>query len=311
MNLLAIQSMSQTMTYQERVEPRRQPRPVRALRVDTAFGCPRDPLNNRFVYITLSSRARGLSVGVNLNPDKRCNFDCVYCEVNRGKAERDAQVDVDVMAEELLQTLRWAHDGGVKELPRYSQLPAELLRPRHVALSGDGEPTQCAAFAEAVQAVVHVRAVGSVPVFKMVLITNTTGLNRPAVQEGLKYFTSRDEVWAKLEAGTQAYMDKINRPGVSLESIQSNILSLAQQRPVIIQSLFPAVNGEGPSDEEITQYALRLKELKDHGAQIPLVQIYSATRPTPHSECGHLPLMALSRIAQAVTQTTGLKAEVF
>ena len=47
------------------------------------------------------------------------------------------------------------------------------------------------------------------------------------------------------------------------------------------------------------------------GAQIPLVQIYSATRPTPNSGCGHLPLKILSRIAQTVRQVAGLKAEVF
>ena len=47
------------------------------------FSIPRNFLNNRFVYVTVSPRAKGLSVGVNLNPDKLCNFDCVYCEVNR------------------------------------------------------------------------------------------------------------------------------------------------------------------------------------------------------------------------------------
>jgi hypothetical protein len=63
--------------------------------------------------------------------------------------------------------------------------------------------------------------------------------------------------------------------------------------------------------EEIDQYALRLLELKNAGAQISLVQIYSATRPTAHSECGHLALKSLSRIAHTVRQVTGLKTEVF
>ena len=62
---------------------------------------------------------------------------------------------------------------------------------------------------------------------------------------------------------------------------------------------------------EIEEYVRRLNELKVAGAQIALVQIYSATRPTPSSACGHLPLKVLSGIAQAVRQGTGLKAEVF
>ena len=56
---------------------------------------------------------------------------------------------------------------------------------------------------------------------------------------------------------------------------------------------------------------MRLKELKAGGAQISLVQIYSAARPGVHAEWGHLPLRVLSQIAQTVRQTAGLRAEVF
>ena len=38
---------------------------------------------NRFVYPVLSRRSGGISIGVNLNPDKICNFDCIYCQVDR------------------------------------------------------------------------------------------------------------------------------------------------------------------------------------------------------------------------------------
>ena len=54
-----------------------------------------------------------------------------------------------------------------------------------------------------------------------------------------------------------------------------------------------------------------LKSLKEAGAQISSVQIYSANRPTPHSECSHLPLRTLSNIAKRVREAAGLKAEVF
>ena len=36
---------------------------------EVAFDRPRDFLNNHFVYVVISARARGLSVGVNMNPD--------------------------------------------------------------------------------------------------------------------------------------------------------------------------------------------------------------------------------------------------
>ena len=277
----------------------------------TAFGCPREFLENRFVYAVVSPRARGLSVGVNMNPDKFCNFDCAYCEVNRAEAARESKLEVSVMVAELERTLALALSARLRERPCYQNLPEELLKLRHVTLSGDGEPTLSPNFVEAVEAVIHLRARGRFPFFKLVLITNASGLDRPEVEQGIRLFTAADEVWAKLEAGTQDYANRVNKLDCSLDGIQANILRLARQRPVIIQSLFPSIAGDGPPPSEIEAYAQRLKVIREAGAQIPLVQIYSATRPTPHSECGHLPLRTLSAIAQRVREVTGLKAEVF
>jgi wyosine [tRNA(Phe)-imidazoG37] synthetase (radical SAM superfamily) len=277
---------------------------------DNPFGYPRDFLNNRFVYIVISPRAKGLSVGVNFNPDKACNFDCIYCEVTRNGESRVA-LDIEAMAGELFHTLQMAYGGGLRLISRYEQLPDELLQVRHVALSGDGEPTLSPHFTEAVQSVMHVRALGHLPFFRIVLITNGTGLDLPEVQYGLKFFTKSDEIWIKLDAGTQSHLERISRSQVSLQKILDNILLVAKHRPVIIQSLFPLYKGQEPSAAEIEAYAHRLLELKDRGAIIPLVQIYSATRPAPNSDYGHLPLRTLSRIAQRVREVAGIKAEVF
>src|SRR5580765_1423406 len=68
---------------------------------------------NRFVYALISQRAHGLSIGVNVNPDKFCNFDCVYCEVDRRLPASDAQVDLEVMSAELSKMLALAHLGTI------------------------------------------------------------------------------------------------------------------------------------------------------------------------------------------------------
>jgi wyosine [tRNA(Phe)-imidazoG37] synthetase (radical SAM superfamily) len=274
---------------------------------EAAFDRPRDFLNNRFVYAVISSRAHGLSLGVNMNPDKLCNFDCLYCEVDRRTPPTETTLDVGVMAGELQRTLTYVLQGRLHERPQYQSLPPELLQLRHVALSGDGEPTLAANFAEALQEVIHVRALGGFPFFKIVLITNATALDRQQVQESLKRLTKSDEIWVKLDGGTQDYLNKVDRPSVPLDKV----LAVGRQRPVVVQSLFPAIHDQEPSSEEIDQFAQRLKELKARGAQISLVQIYSAARPMSHVECGHLPLKTLSHIAQVVRQVTGLKAEVF
>jgi wyosine [tRNA(Phe)-imidazoG37] synthetase (radical SAM superfamily) len=276
---------------------------------ETAFDRPRDFLGNRFVYAVISSRAGGLSLGVNLNPDKRCNFDCAYCEVDRRVPALEPLLDVNVMAQELRKTIASIRSGRFAKHPAYHMLPGELLKLRQVALSGDGEPTLAAHFVEALQAVLRVRALGDF--FKIVLITNGTGLDQLSVLRGLEYLTNSDEIWIKLDGGTQSFLEKVNRPDVSLEKILDNILLVGRHRPVVIQSLFADIRGEEPPFQEIREYARRLKELKRNGAQISLVQIYSAARPGSQADWGHLPLRVLSQIAQTVRQVARLKAEIF
>jgi wyosine [tRNA(Phe)-imidazoG37] synthetase (radical SAM superfamily) len=276
---------------------------------ECAFGYPRDFLDNQFVYLVISPRAKGLAVGVNLNPVVHCNLDCLYCEVERALPVREAALDLDRMVMELRETLELARGGWLRQWPRYARLPAELLAVRHVALSGDGEPTLSPQFLEAVQAVVRLRARDGH--FKIVLPTNATALDRVPAQQALALLGREDEVWAKLDGGTQAYLTRVNGPGAPLKKILRNILSVGRQRPVVIQSLFPAIDGEEPPAEEIQAYAERLKELREAGAVIPLVQIYSANRPMARSACGHLPLKTLSQIAQTVRRVAGLRAEVY
>jgi wyosine [tRNA(Phe)-imidazoG37] synthetase (radical SAM superfamily) len=279
--------------------------------IESAFGRPRDRLGNRFVYAAISQRARGLSIGVNLNPDKRCSFDCVYCEVDRDTPGRARRVDVEVMAAELERLLLLQHEGKLDELEWFRNLPPELLELKEVALSGYGEPTLCPNFDEVIREVLYLRSTRKLPFFKTVLITNGTGLDLPPVTAGLDLLCQQDEIWVKLDAGTQAYYEQVNRPTLPFWRILANILALGKKRPVVIQSLFPLVKGQEPPWEEIDQYAQRLKELKAAGAQISLVQVYSAHRPPHRPNCEHLALKSLSRIASHVRTVTGLRAEVF
>jgi len=283
--------------------------PRESLTHEVAFGYPRDFLFNKFVYFVISARANGLSIGVNLNPSTRCNMNCCYCEVDRTATPDYCRLDVNRMTVELTEMLEMAQGGWLRKWPRYASLPENLLHVRHVALSGDGEPTLARDFLEATRSIVHMRHLGRN--FKIVLVTNSTGLDRPQVREALALLRREDEVWAKLDGGTQEYVNLVNGPQVSLQKILNNILEVAKQRPVVIQSLFPAINGEEPTANEVIEYARRLKELSEAGADIPLVQIYSATRPMARVGCSHLPLKSLSNIAKTVRRISGLRAEVF
>ena len=85
--------------------------------------------DNRFVYPVLSRRSQGLSIGVNLNPDKVCNFDCIYCQVDRTTQSDTRFVEWETLLSELNELLARARDGSIWNLPVISDVPPHL---RHV-----------------------------------------------------------------------------------------------------------------------------------------------------------------------------------
>jgi len=95
------------------------------------------------------------------------------------------------MAEELDKTLFLVRSGKIREHAVYRELSDELLQLRHVALSGDGEPTLCPIFAEAVQVGRPCPGAQSPFVFQTGADYHGTGLDLRPVQESLKYFTPR------------------------------------------------------------------------------------------------------------------------
>ncbi|MEI6562590.1 MAG: radical SAM protein [Verrucomicrobiota bacterium] len=270
---------------------------------------PREFLGNRFVYAVISSRARGLTVGVNMSPNQACNYACPYCEVVRRPEMAEQKLDLKVLTRELIHVVALAQCGRIHELKPFSAAPVELLALKEVALSGDGEPSLVANFDEIVKEVLVVRHLLSH--FKLVVITNGSGLHRPTVQRGIDRLAADDEVWIKLDAGTEEGMRRMNGPEASMEATLRNILTIAKRRPVVIQSLFCTLEEQEPDEKEITAYVQRLAELKAAGANISLVQVYSACRPAARPGCKHLPLAQLSHIARRVREETGLNAEVF
>jgi hypothetical protein len=283
--------------------------PLARFKRQTEFGRQVGFLENQFVSAVLSQRAGGLSIEANINPGLRNRRGCL-AKAGPEESRRDRQSDLETVLSELEETLSVFCTGRLRDQPWGRKLSGELLKLHHVALTGDSEPTSSPTFFAAVEAMTHIRASGRFPFFKMMLNTNASRWDERQVQPALKLFTRSDEIWIKLNAGTQYYLNLVARLSVPLENILQNILSIACQRPVIIQSMFPEIQGEEPPLEEIMYYVQRLKELKDRGAQISLVQIYSAHQPMA-AGFGHLSLKILSFIAQSVRNLAGLRAEVY
>src|ERR1700733_823247 len=126
----------------------------------------------RFVYPVLSRRSRGLSLGVNLNPDKVCNFDCIYCQVDRTRQSETKFVELDQLLRELDATLELVTSGAIYQTEKFRDTPAELRRLNDIAFSGDGEPTTYRNFDEIIAACAELKRRHWLDDVKMGLITH-------------------------------------------------------------------------------------------------------------------------------------------
>lgn len=266
-----------------------------------------------YVYPVVSRRSRGLSIGVNLNPDKQCNFDCVYCEVDRTTPGRAREVRLDQVRDELRWLIDHAQSGGLGREPKFSDTPPEVTRiVRDVAFSGDGEPTMVSNFDVCVEVVADVLREKGLPETKIVLITDSAGLDKASVRRGLALMESHHgEVWAKLDAGTEEYYRHINRSSVRFERILGNLLETARARPIVIQSLFLKTHGQTMPPSELEAYCRRLNQIRDGGGSVREVHAYTLARPTPEPWATRLGADELSEVAGTIRARTGLRVEEF
>lgn len=269
-------------------------------------------VDNQFVYAVVSRRSKGVSIGINLNPDKICNFDCVYCQVDRKTPPLVRDVDVPRLLEELEEMLDLVTSGELFEMERFRDTPPALRRLNDMAFSGDGEPTTCPEFLDIVRKVADLRRRRGLGDVKLVLITNASMFHRPAVREALEILqVNQGEVWAKLEAGTENYYRQIDRTTIPFQRILDNITVEARKAPLVIQALFMRLNGEPPPAAELEAFCERLNAIKQAGGAIKLVQVYTVARVPAESYVSPLSDAEVDQLVELVHQRTGLAAEPF
>lgn len=273
---------------------------------------PRAYAGFRFVYPVLSRRARGVSLGVNLSPDARCNFSCRYCQVDRRGSRSPSRVDVDAIVAEASAILDDWTDGTLTAKAAWGPLPPSLLRLNDFALSGDGEPTQSPVFADAVEALRGLLDNRRLESVKLIIITNGSGLSRPSVGRALgRLLPGHDEIWVKLDWGTQKAFRETTGTRRSLTAHMSRVVSVSRILPVTIQTCLFGTEAGGPSEAEIKAYVRSLRFLRKRKADIARVQIYTISRPPADPSLLPLSSCRLDEIARIVRDETGFRVEAF
>jgi len=222
------------------------------------------------VYPVYSRRSEGLSIGINLFPDKKaCPFDCPYCEVFPFSSK--AVFSLEQLGDDLQKAI--------------SDAQKQNAIIKDICFSGNGEPTLSPAFPSALKLAEDIRAKAASSA-RLVIITNGAGLLQPQIFSLLKdaALLPTTDIWLKADAGTEDWYNKINRSSISFEKLIMAIKEFVSCSPVTIQTMLCAISGEQPPETEKQAWESLVCELAQGEGKtsgIRKVQLYGKARPAP------------------------------
>ena len=140
----------------------------------TIFNHDRNIFSSKYIYPVVSRRSMGLSLGINLNTNNACNWQCIYCQVSdltRGKPEK---IDLKLLENELDKWLEDIVNGSF-----LNECASHIVDFKDIAFSGNGEPTATPEFELIVKIVLEkIDKFQLSKTIKLRLITNGSYLNK-------------------------------------------------------------------------------------------------------------------------------------
>lgn len=256
----------------------------------------RDVAGMTYVYPVVSRRAGGVSLGINLNPNNACNWRCIYCQVPNLKRGGPPAIDLRQLEDELRAMLTEIVHGDFLQ----REVPEGMRHLNDVALSGNGEPTSAAEFPTVVEIIARLLTeFGLLGQIKLVLITNGSLANRPAVKKGLKRMAELNgEVWFKFDRATRSGMKLVNDTEANPEKHFQRLKSVAGMCPTWLQTCIFKLDGMAPDQIETDAYLTMLSRAKAEALPLRGVLLYGLARPSLQPEA-----MRLSTASEAELQT--------
>ena len=264
----------------------------------------RDSADLAYVYPVLSRRAGGLSVGINLNPNNKCNWRCVYCQVPDLKRGSAPEIDLEKLDAELRLFLT---DVLLDDFFERQNIEPDLRVIKDIALSGNGESTSANELDEVIILIGKImQEFELTDQVKLVLITNGSFIQRPNVQKGLQNMAELNgEIWFKLDSATEKGMKKINSINRTMNSVITNLDRACRLCPTWLQTCVFQQDGSTPSDEEQDAYLDFIQQLLENNTPLKGVLLYGLARPSMQPEAADLvalPTEWLENFADRISQ---------
>jgi len=253
----------------------------------------------KYVYAVVSRRAGGVSLGINLNPNKACNWQCIYCQVDGLVKGGAPEIDLGLLGKELDSMLKEILHGDFMT----QRVPEDMRFFQDIAISGDGEPTTSNQFLDVVQLIGEaMKTHDLVGKIKLRLISNGSLSSREEVQNGLRRIADLGgEVWMKVDSLIPETIERINGAHGNPEDIINNVRDSCAVCPTWIQTCMFKQNDKFPEEIEIEAYEHFLTHLRLEKITIEGVWLYSVARPSKQKDgdqISEVPAGGLERLAK-------------
>jgi len=251
----------------------------------------------KYIYAVISRRAGGLSIGVNLNVNNACNWQCIYCEIPNLTRGAPPPIELDVLEDELRFFLHEIIHGDYME----KNVAIDDRHLKDIAFSGNGEPTSAEEFPKIILIVKKVlEEFNLLHKIKLRLITNGSLMHQPAVIKSVGMLKEMNgEVWFKVDAATEENIQTINQVNLKRHQILERLKNCATACPTFVQTCVFTIDGKNPSEKDIEAYVQLMNEIK---SDIKGVHIYGLARPSLQPQAKRL-----GRISEEVLESIAKK----
>ncbi len=258
---------------------------------------------DKLVYPVVSRRSGGLSLGVNLNPDKKCSFRCVYCQVDRALPVPAVKFSTDQVKHELEEWLNRLSESKWE----YENHPL-----KDISIAGDGEPTSVGALPEVLNLLVDLKKHYKFDSYKLILFSNGYQIDRPDLSMPLaNFFQNGGEIWYKLDCWHQNSLKQINRTRLAFDPLIQNLILMGKKHPVVIQSCLFRWAAETFNEEKYQSYIKLLDHILKAGTQIKLLQLYTLARSPAENQAQPWSDEEMDRLNTYIANQVNVKTEVY
>jgi wyosine [tRNA(Phe)-imidazoG37] synthetase (radical SAM superfamily) len=245
----------------------------------------RDSAGMDYVYPVVSRRAGGVSIGINLNPDNRCNWHCLYCQVPNLQRGHAPQIDLARLHDELHTLLDDVLHGNFMQ----ERVAAGQQRLCDIAFSGNGEPSSSPQFEACMETVIAVKQYFALDELPLRLITNGSYMRKAYVQAALKNMAKHQgEVWIKVDAVAPADVARINGVHMTPQQLLEQLSIAARCCPTWIQSCFFHDSKGRDANARSYDWLAWLRQVKAEKIPIQGVLLYGLARPSMQPEAAEI-----------------------